>query len=257
MKVMGIVNQKGGVAKTTTAQALAFGLNAKGYKVLMIDFDAQGSLTTSCGLTVTQEMSTAFEFLNLSVKLKDDFKNIVVNLREGLDIIPSDIRLEEANVALAGKPMRELYLSKAISSIASENYDYVIIDTNPSLSLLTFNVLCAVDEIIIPFKPEYQSVQGVRLLIQTINELKVLSDIKINGFLITIADLRRNSTKEAINYLHEFANSIGTKVYKSVIRQITAVADAPSAGKSIFEFRPQAAQDYLNFVEEFLTGGNK
>ena len=252
MKVIALVNQKGGVAKTTTAQALAYGLAYKGFKTLLIDFDPQASLTLACGAKIRK--GTAFEWLALSPKMTESFENVVVNLMTNLDIVPATIELEEANIILGGKLGRELYLAKAIAPLDGR-YDYVVIDSNPSLSLTTLNVLAAADELLIPFKPEYQSVQGVHLLLNTINDLKPINDVKVGGFIITMADNRRNSTSEAVDYINAFANTFNTTVYQSIIRQSTAIADAPSAQQCIFDFKPNsnAAVDYMSLVDEFIA----
>ena len=256
MKVIALVNQKGGVAKTTTAQSLAYGLASRGFRTLLVDFDPQGSLTTACGVKIGR--GTAFEWLALSPKMTESFDNVISPLRDSLDIVPATIELEEANIILGGKLGRELYLAKAIAPLDGR-YDYVIIDSNPSLSLTTLNVLACADEVLIPFKPEYQSVQGVHLLLNTINDMQSINKVKVGGFIITMADNRRNSTSEAIEYIKNIAKSLNTTVYHSIIRQSTAIADAPSARKCIFDFKPTstAAVDYMALVDEFIAKHEK
>ena len=249
MKIIGLVNQKGGVAKTTTASALAYGLARRGKKVLLIDFDPQGNLTTSCGVSVDENNPPVFSFLGIT-------KNNVVpyKLEDRLDFIGSGIGLETANMVLAGKPCRELYLNRALKAV-SDQYDYVIIDSNPSLSIITLNVLSACDDIVVPFKPEFNSEKGVELLIDTVEEIRQINaKLRIRGFLATMADKRRNSTEQSVAHVEEYAKACGSKVYASRIRQSVVAADAPMAGVSVYDYRPGSplVADYANFVEEFL-----
>lgn len=249
MKIIGLVNQKGGVAKTTTASALAYGLARRGKKVLLIDFDPQGNLTTSCGVSVDENNPPVLSFLGIT-------KNNVVpyKLEDRLDFIGSGIGLETANMVLAGKPCRELYLNRALKAVSGQ-YDYVIIDSNPSLSIITLNVLSACDDIVVPFKPEFNSEKGVELLIDTVEEIRQINaKLRIRGFLATMADKRRNSTEQSVAHVEEYAKACGSKVYASRIRQSVVAADAPMAGVSVYDYRPGSplVADYANFVEEFL-----
>ena len=252
MKTIAIVNQKGGVAKTTTALALGHGLAVRGKKVLLIDFDPQGSLTTFLGFD-TSNIPTAFEWLGVQKKHVAKFEDVVLHVKDNLDVIPSDISLEEAPGFLYSKPGGHGYLLNVISEIKSR-YDYVIIDTSPSLNILTINALVAADELIVPFKPEVGSVKGISLLLDTIADVRALNrEIKIAGFLIVMADKRRKATlKENVEYITGVAVQSKTKVYDSYIRASASAARLTK--EDIFTPGTSASNDYSAFVEEFLQG---
>ncbi len=248
-KVIGVINQKGGVAKTTTVNAMAYFLAKQGKKVLAIDFDPQGNLTSSFGVTVQQgDYPGALKLLNV-LKMPGE---ILTKINENLDLITSDINLEEANKILTSKFMREVFLKKAIDGI-KDKYDFVIIDSSPSLSILTLNVLVASDEILIPTKAEFHSVKGIELLIETIKEVKesLKPDLKINGFLITMFDQRRKATDYTLEWIDNIAQKEGTKVFKTKIRLSVKIAELPNGAKNITEIKNDSLQDYEKFVNEF------
>lgn len=257
MKVLGLVNQKGGVAKTTTASALAFGLARQGKKVLMIDFDPQGNLTNSTGIELVEKQPTSYNWLCCTGSYSATFEEVVKHVDEGVDLIPTNIALAEAEIILSSKLGREQFLKKAIASLPKK-YDYVIVDSSPFLGLLTVNVLTACDEVIIPFKPEFFSVDGVTALLKVIYDIKNISNpkLKINGFLVTMKDSRRASTKDAIECINAIAEAQGTKVYISEIRASVVASDAPANAKSLFDYKPNSpvTKDYEEFVAEFLGG---
>lgn len=250
-KIIAMVNQKGGVAKTTSASALAYGLAQNGKKVLLLDFDPQGNLTRGCGVYVDGELPPALKLLKV-VPAAGEPEIAAVN--GNLDLIGSSIGLETANIYLSGKPCREQYLKRALKKY-DDKYDYIIVDSNPSLSVITLNVLSAADEIIVPFKPEFNSEQGVDMLIETIEEIKAINQkLSIRGFLVTMADCRRCSTQGGIAYIRNKAEQCGSKVYAAVIRSSVVAADAPKSGLSVYEYRPNCplVRDYEQFVNEFL-----
>lgn len=252
MKVISLVNQKGGVAKTTTAMALADGFARRGKRVLLLDFDPQGHLTTSYGLMDNVENPQSLRFLKL--QKGDDCCPTAIT--HNLSIITSDIGLEKANTLLSSKVGRERYLLRAIKSIPPEFYDYIIIDSNPSLSITTLNVLVASDYVLIPFKPEFNSFKGIDLLLESVDDVKSINEkIDILGFVVTMSDNRRSSTKEAIEYITELAEQKDSCVFKSVIRNAVACADAPSHSKSLYEYAPtsQVSRDYEQLCEEILS----
>ncbi len=251
-KIIALVNQKGGVAKTTTANALAFGLVRSGKKVLLIDMDPQGNLTNSCGLEVDGEYPPVLKFLKIIPNVCFEGP---VPITDKLDLIGSSIGLETANIILGGKPCREQYLKRAIDSYKNK-YDYIIIDSNPSLSVITLNVLAACEEIIVPFKPEFNSESGVAMLLDTIEDMKFINhDLKIRGFLVTMVDSRRKSTQSGIAYIKEKAEKCNSKVYDATIRMSVYAADAPKVGLSLYDYKGDSnvAKDYAAFVNEFLN----
>lgn len=254
MKTIAIVNQKGGVAKTTTALALGHGLAMRGKKVLLIDFDPQGSLTGFLGYN-TDDLPTAFEWLGVQKKHAARFEDVVLKVNDNLALIPADISLEEAPGLLHAKPGGSGYLSNAIKTVVG--YDYVIIDTSPALNILTINALVAADELIVPFKPESGSVKGISLLLDTISDVKMLnSNIRIAGFITVMVDKRRKiSLKANLDYIESVAEKEGTHVYKTLIRNTASAARLSK--EDIFSPGTAAAEDYATFVEEFLEKENE
>jgi len=244
MKTLSLVNQKGGVAKTTTAMALADYFARAGQKTLLVDFDPQGSLTTSFNLTDDAENPQALRFLALT---KCGIPAKIVHQEEKLDIITSDIGLEKANTELLNLLGKERYLRRAIDRITQkENYDYVIIDSNPSFSQLTMNVLYASDYVLVPFKPEYNSYKGIIQLFDNIEQMKEIQpNLNVLGFAVTMAR-QTKSSEEAIETIKEFAKQQQCQVFSPVIRLGVACADAPSYGKSVYAYKPESAvaQDY-------------
>lgn len=245
-----VVNQKGGVAKTTTALALGSGLAERGKKVLLIDFDPQGSLTGFLGYN-TEELPTSYEWLGVQKKYSRSFDDVVLSVRDNLDLIPSDISLEEAPGMLHAKPGASDYLKAAIANIKRE-YDYIVIDTSPSLSILTINALFAADELIVPFKPEEGSRKGINLLLTTINDVKALNkNIRVAGFVVVMYDKRRKKTlADNLAFIEGVAADNNTTVFSSRIR-LTASATKITKD-DIFTAKSAVSEDYSAFVEEYL-----
>lgn len=253
MKTLSLVNQKGGVAKTTTAMALADYFARAGKKTLLVDFDPQGSLTTSFGLSDDTDNPQALRFLSLN---RNGTAAKITSVGANLDIITSDIGLEKANTELLNLLGKERYLRRAIDKVTQkENYDYVIIDSNPSFSQLTMNVLYASDYVLVPFKPEYNSFKGIIQLFENIEQMKEIQpNLDVLGFAVTMAR-QTNSTEEAIANIKEFAEQQNCNVFSPVIRLGVACADAPSYGKSLFEYKPDSgvAQDYEKLARNILS----
>ncbi len=252
MNVISLVNQKGGVAKTTTAAALADYFARNGKKTLLVDFDPQGSLTTSFGLADDTDNPQALKFLSLDKGMPEAEIHKLTGM---LDIITSDIGLEKANNVLAAKFGKERYLRRAIEKIAQkENYEYVILDSNPSFSQLTINVLYASDKVLVPFKPEYNSFKGIMQLFENIEEMKEIQpNLNVLGFVITMAR-RTKSTEEAITAIKKFADEQGCRVFSPAIRLAVDAADAPSYGKSLHAYKPNSdvAKDYERLASAVL-----
>ena len=250
MKVIGIVNQKGGVGKTATAVALADGLARRNFRTLALDVDPQGQITASFGIS---DIDTA---LPPAAKLLAKQPHLEVRkVADNLDIVPSAIGLERCNIELAGKVGRENYLKKSLTLILEGGYDFVVMDTNPSLSVITLNAIAACDKIIVPFKPEFQSLNGVDILLDTLAELSICGcNADVMGFLATMADMRRVSTRQVIDYLKGYARENNSRVFNAIIRSSVTVANAPGLGKTVYSYRPTSAvaQDYDRFVDEVL-----
>lgn len=242
MKVISLVNQKGGVAKTTTAIALADYLVRKGKKVLLVDFDPQGSLTTACGLADDTENPCALKLLGL-----EKGSSAEPQRKGNLSVITSDMGLEKANMLLLSVAIgRERYLRRALKRFEND-YDYCVIDSNPSLSVMTINVLYASDYVIVPFKPEFNSFPGIRQLLSNVSAVQEIQpELKLLGFVVTMAVRNRKSTEECIEYIKKYADDQGLKVFDPAIRLAVAAADAPSYGQSLYEYAQNSnvARDY-------------
>ncbi|MCM1404656.1 MAG: AAA family ATPase [Prevotella sp.] len=252
MKVIAIVNQKGGVGKTTTAVNLSCGLANQGYKVLAIDLDQQGHLTKSLGLAANG--NTAAEWLMNDLPL-----DIVVKPVNGIDVVTADITL--ANLVLELQNMlfeREYVLDKAIKK--ATRYDYVIIDSPPSLGIITINILTAADKVIIPFRPDFLSKDGVHQLLDTMGQIqqRINPKLKLSGFLPTMVDKRCNN-EASFAEARDLAAQYGGQVFGEGIRLASVLCKAPEQGLSIFDFKPNsdAAKDYQAFIDEFLKGESK
>lgn len=254
MKIISIVNQKGGVGKTATTLALAYGLARNNKKILLIDFDPQGLLTSNLNAEVDESNPGSLQLLGLN----DSPVLETVEIEKNLELVTAGIGLETANVILSNKDNKEKVLSFVLSYI--KNYDYILLDTRPDFSLLTINALIASDELIIPFKAEYDSLVSLNLLFQNIYEIQQKNKkLRVNGLLATMVDWRRKSTQEVINKVEKLAKDNETKVYNSKIRSSTAVADSGASHKSLYDYNrfAKATRDYKDFVDEFIKAQKK
>jgi chromosome partitioning protein len=250
MQVYVFANQKGGVAKTTTTLNLAVAFKESGYDVLAIDLDPQGNLTMSQGVDPDQVDKSMYDVLVHDAPIRD-----VIMERE-IDIAVASIDLAGAEIAMSTKIGRERSLEKALSAVQSD-YDFVCIDTPPSLGLLTVNALTAADKVIVPVQCEYLSMRG---LVQLQNTLKMIQenlnpDVKIEGILPTMLDSRTVHAKEAVEILEE---NFGELVFKSRIRKAIKFAEAPVRGSSVLKYDPDgnAANYYRELAKEVLTNGS-
>ncbi|MFB6226041.1 MAG: ParA family protein [Candidatus Paceibacteria bacterium] len=253
-KVISIVNQKGGVGKTTTSMNLSAALAEKGQFVLMVDLDPQGNATSGLGLDTEQVEAGLYEALANEHQLKD----IVFNNQdhEGLRIAPATEDLAGANVEFVELDRREFQLSDLLEE-ARHAYDYIIIDCPPSLGLLTINGLVAADEVIIPVQAEYYALEGLGQLLNSINLVRehIKPELDILGAFLTMLDKRTNLSGEVKEELH---NHFPDKVFDAEIPRSVRLAEAPSYGQSIFEYEPSSrgAKAYKQLAEEILGKHN-
>lgn len=252
MKTLVIANQKGGVAKTTTAVNLAAYLGASGKRVLLIDLDPQANATSGIGLDRNAIEKSVYDLLigreDLSLILRG-------SPTHGVWVIPASLSLVGAEVELVGAARRELRLADSISKNDIKNkYDFIIIDTPPSLGLLTLNAMTAATSVLIPMQCEYYALEGLAQLYKTIQLVKKNTNpgLYIEGLLFSMVDLRSNLTLQVMN---EVKKILKDKVYETVIPRNVRLAEAPSFGKPILTYdkHSKGAEAYDKLAKEFLA----
>ena len=248
-KVMSFANQKGGVAKTTTTLNLAVALAEMGHRVLCIDLDPQGNLTMSQGIDPDKVEKSMYDVLVHHIPLKD-----VIQKRE-IDIAVASIDLAGAEIAMSTQIGRERSLEKAIRGVEND-YDFVCIDTPPSLGLLTVNALTASNSVVVPVQCEYLSMRGLMQLQNTLEMIRenLNPKVQVEGILPTMLDSRTVHAKEAVELLEE---NFGDLVFKTRIRKAIKFAEAPVRGASVLKYDPQsnAADYYRELAKEVLSHG--
>ena len=251
--IISIVNQKGGVGKTTTSVNLSAYLAQKGKKVLVIDLDPQGNATSGYGLDKTELESSVYDVLVNDTPIADVIQK---EKRHNLDICPTNINLAGAEVELVSAMSRETILKRSIDEIR-DNYDYILIDCPPSLGLLTINALAASTGIIVPIQGEYYALEGLTQLIDTVNLVKKHLNPKIGifGVIITMFDGRTQLTRQVTDEVKKY---FGDKVFETVIPRNIRLAEAPSFGKTIAEYDPKSrgGRAYSELAEEVIERTN-
>ncbi len=248
--IIAFANQKGGVAKTTTTLNLAVAFAESGYRVLCIDLDPQGNLTMSQGIDPDKVEHSLYDVLVNDMPISE------IIVKREIDIAVASIDLAAAEIAMSTKIGRERTLQKALKEVAGD-YDYVCIDTPPSLGLLTINALTAANKVIVPVQCEYLSMRG---LVQLQNTLRMIQenlnpDVRIEGILPTMLDTRTIHAKEAVEILEE---NFGDLVFKSRIRKAIKFAEAPVKGASVLKYDSEssAASYYRDLAKEVLANGS-
>lgn len=251
-KTYAIVNQKGGVGKTTTAANLGAGLAKLGKKVLLVDIDAQGNLSAHLGVSIdeSENMPSMYEVLRYGEKIE----NVVRQVGENLWLAPASLLLSAADLELGGIIGREQILRKALNS-AVDQYDFIVIDCPPSLGLLSLNGLVASGRVIVPVQSEFLALHGVRQLLDTIDQVRSAYNpsLSVGGVLLCLHDSRRRLARSVADTVREY---FGDLVFTTVIRTNVALAEAPAQGTSIFGYDPRStgAEDYGKLAEEVLNG---
>jgi chromosome partitioning protein len=261
-RVIGVVNQKGGVGKTTTSVNLGAALAEHGKRVLLIDLDAQANLTAHLGVGAVEaqddgsfevEAGTSDASSYEVLKGTKTIKEARVSRSENLDVVPSSLLLSAADLELGGVVGRELILRRALTSVAGE-YDFIIIDCPPALGLLSLNALAAVQEVIVPVQSEYLALHGVRQLLDTIDQVREIYNptLKVGGVLICLHDSRKRLGRAVAETIRSY---FGALVFESVVRTNVSLAEAPANGQSIFEYAPRSfgADDYKSLAMEVLN----
>lgn len=251
-KTISVINQKGGVGKSTTAQALAAGLSLKGFKVLILDLDPQ--MNTSLTFKADPEQDSMADVLGKKYKTVNAIQKC-----DYCDIICGNKALASADVVLndTGKEYR---IQEALEQV-KDSYDYIILDTPPALGVLTVNALTASDTVIIPAQADIYSISGIADLTDSINAIIKYCNrsLKIEGILLTRYNPRLQFNRELSNYANQMAENLKTKLYTTTIREAIAIRKAQVMQKSIFDFdaNSNVAKDYMAFVEEFLEKETK
>jgi len=251
LKVIAFANQKGGVAKTTTTLNLAVAFVEEGHRVLCVDMDPQGNLTMSQGIDPDSLEESMFDVLVHDLSIRE-----VIRRRE-IDVACASIDLAGAEIAMSTKIGRERSLTKALRPV-SEDYDWIFIDTPPSLGLLTVNALTAADQVIVPVQCEYLSMRGLLQLQNTLSMIRenLNPDVQIAGILPTMVDTRTLHAREALEILEE---NFGDRVFGARIRKTVRFAEAPVKGMSVLKYDPSgtAADAYRQLAKEVLTNGKR
>ena len=250
VRIISIANQKGGVGKTTTSHAMTARLAEKGYKTLGIDLDPQGNLSASCG-AVNYNTPTVYELMKGEAEAKDVIQNI-----NDYYVIPANIMLAGAEQELSSTG-KEYRLKERLYDVV-EQYDYIIIDTPPSLGILTVNAFTFCNEIIIPTTAGIFATTGIKQLSQTVENVKKYCNpnLIIKGILFTRYNPRTNISKQIKEIAEDFAECIKAPIYSTTIRNGIAIEEAQAIKEDIFTYNSKSAvaEDYRTFIDEYLKG---
>lgn len=253
-KTVSIINQKGGVGKTTTAVNLSAAIGALGNRVLLVDIDPQGNSTSGYGINKRKINGSAYDVIINGAKASD----VIVKTKfKNVDVLPSHMNLAGAEVEMIGLESRESLLKSAIAEIR-EKYDYIFLDCPPSLGLITINSLCASDTFLVPIQCEYYALEGLAQLMATVRQIKRLYNpyIELEGVLLTMYDGRLNLTQQVVEEVKKFFPG---KVYGSVIPRNVRLSEAPSFGEPVMYYDKvsKGSASYAAFAEEFLRHQTK
>ena len=250
MRRIALINQKGGVGKTTSAANLGASLARLGRRVLLLDIDPQANLSVHFGIDVYSEGSSVYEIICSDAAVRDV---IVHSEIEGLDIIPTNIDLAGAEIELVGVVGREIVLREKLAPVLDE-YDYLLIDCPPSLGLLTLNALTTVNEIFIPLQTEFFALHGLSKLLETVEIVRrrINPELDVTGIIACLYDSRTNLSQEVLQNIRGYFKD---KVFKTLIRKNVRLAEAPSYGKPVIIYDPYAAGaiDYLALAREVVV----
>ena len=261
-KTIAIVNQKGGVGKTTSTVNLGVGLAQAGNRVLLVDDDPQHSLTISLGIRNADDDLDTTLATAMQAEIRDEsvpWEEGIIHSGEGVDLLPANIELSGVEMSLFNAMSREQVLKSVLSRV-KENYDYILIDCMPSLGLMSVNALAAADSVIIPSAPDFLSTKGLNLLIRTISRVRrqINPKLKIEGILLTMTDSRTNYGKQISNLIRQ-AYGKHLKVFEQTIPRSVRAAETSAVGKSIFAYDPKGkvAEAYKSLAKEVLADADR
>ena len=248
-RIIAIANQKGGVGKTTTSINLSSCLAEKGKKVLAIDLDPQGNMTSGLGVEKESVENTVYELILGECTIKESISKTVV---DNLTIIPSNVNLAGAEIELLGINDKEYILRTAVDYIR-DDYDFIIIDCPPSLNMLTVNAMTTADTVLVPIQCEYYALEGLSQLIHTINlvQERLNPKLQIEGGVFTMYDVRTNLSNQVVDTVKE---NLDTKIYNTMIPRNIRLAEAPSYGIPInmYDSKSAGAESYRNLAKEII-----
>ena len=248
-KVISIANQKGGVGKTTTTINLSACLAEAGKRVLVIDMDPQGNTTSGLGIEKDEAENTIYEVVLRTVDIKDA---IIKDIFDNLDIIPSNVNLAGAEIDLIDVDNREYILKDSLAEV-KDNYDFIILDCPPSLSMLTVNAMTASNTVLVPIQCEYYALEGLTQLMHTINlvKKKLNKKLELEGVVFTMYDSRTNLSLQVVEKVKD---NLQEKIYKTIIPRNIRLAEAPSHGLpiNIYDKRSTDAESYRNLAQEVI-----
>lgn len=258
MKVIAMINQKGGVAKTISAINIAIGLGKRGKRVLLIDFDPQANTTTGIGIDKIELQHTIYDLLK-----RDDYpqyrelklENVIIK-KFGIEILPTNIKMSRIETELGGFPGKENYLKDLLKK--EMDYDYIIIDCPPTLSMITHNALVASDEVYVPVKADYYSIEGIADLLNEIDMIKrkLNENLKIGGVFMTMVNKRTSLYSETKEKLKKY---FPNELFETSIRVNEDINKSVGEGKAVLDYKPKCngSTDYLGLIDEIILREEK
>ena len=253
-RIIAIANQKGGVGKTTTAINLSSCLASLGKKVLSLDLDPQGNMTSGLGVDKDEVENSVYDLIIGNIGIEEC---ICKNVIENLDVLPSNIDLSAAEIELIGVDNKEYIIRNEMAKVR-DNYDYVIIDCPPALSMLTINALTTADSVLVPIQWEYYALEGLSQLIHTIElvQERLNPSLEMEGVVFTMYDARTNLSLQVVENVKE---NLEQNIYKTIIPRNIRLAEAPSYGMPINLYDPKStgAESYMLLAEEVIHRGEE
>lgn len=253
-RIIAIANQKGGVGKTTTAINLSASLASLGQKVLALDLDPQGNMTSGLGVDKDEVESSVYDLIIGEAEIEECICKEVI---ENLDVLPSNINLSAAEIELIGVDDKEYIIKNAMESV-KDNYDFIIIDCPPALSMLTINAMTTANSVLVPIQCEYYALEGLSQLIHTINlvQERLNPELYIEGVVFTMYDARTNLSLQVVENVKD---NLEQTIYKTIIPRNIRLAEAPSYGMPIHLYDPKStgAESYMMLAEEVIHKGEE